>query len=54
MKTDAVYLAHIIECIRRIEETTAQGRDVFLASPHPSRCRLTKSANDDRGNTALV
>ena len=32
MKTDAVYLAHILECIQRIDANTAQGRDAFLAS----------------------
>lgn len=32
MKTDAVYLAHIIECIRRIEENTANGHEAFLVS----------------------
>lgn len=32
MKTDTVYLAHIIECIRRIEENTATGHEAFLAS----------------------
>jgi uncharacterized protein with HEPN domain len=32
MKSDAVYLAHILECIRRIEQNTAEGRDVFFAS----------------------
>ncbi|HEY0077207.1 MAG TPA: HepT-like ribonuclease domain-containing protein [Pyrinomonadaceae bacterium] len=32
MKDDAVYLHHIAECIRRIEENTGGGRDLFLAS----------------------
>lgn len=32
MKTDQVYIEHILECIRRIEENTAQGREVFVAS----------------------
>lgn len=32
MKDDAIYLHHILECIRRIEEHVAQGRDAFLAS----------------------
>ena len=32
MNTDSVYLAHILECIRRIEANTAGGRDAFLAS----------------------
>jgi len=32
MKDDAVYLRHILECIRRIEEDTAAGREAFLAS----------------------
>lgn len=32
MKDDAVYLRHILECIRRIEENAAGGRDQFLAS----------------------
>ncbi|MFH1370768.1 MAG: HepT-like ribonuclease domain-containing protein [Planctomycetota bacterium] len=32
MKDDIVYLRHIEDCIRRIEEDTAGGRDAFLAS----------------------
>jgi uncharacterized protein with HEPN domain len=32
MKDDAVYLRHIRECIRRIEEDVAGGRDQFIAS----------------------
>jgi uncharacterized protein with HEPN domain len=32
MKDDAVYLRHIQECIRRIEEDVAGGRQVFMAS----------------------
>jgi uncharacterized protein with HEPN domain len=32
MKDDTVYLRHIQECIRRIEENVAEGRDQFLAS----------------------
>ena len=32
MRDDSVYLRHILDCIRRIEEDTAQGRDFFLAS----------------------
>ena len=32
MKDDAVYLRHVQECIRRIEENVADGRDRFLAS----------------------
>ena len=32
MKTDAAYLHHILECIRRIEQNTAEGREVFFAS----------------------
>lgn len=32
MKDDRVYLLHILECIRRIEEDTADGKDAFLAS----------------------
>lgn len=31
MKDDRVYLHHILECIRRIEEDTSEGRDQFLA-----------------------
>ena len=33
MKSEEVYLSHILECIRRIEEDVAGGRDRFLA-PH--------------------
>lgn len=32
MKDDRVYLLHILECIRRIEEDTAGGKDAFLSS----------------------
>lgn len=32
MKDDRVYLLHIAECIRRIEEDTAGGKATFLAS----------------------
>src|SRR5919106_1655379 len=32
MKDDAVYLRHILECIRRIEANAAGGREQFMAS----------------------
>jgi uncharacterized protein with HEPN domain len=32
MRDDRVYLQHILECIRRVEEDTAGGKDAFLAS----------------------
>jgi uncharacterized protein with HEPN domain len=32
MKDDRVYLRHILECIRRIEEDTAGGKNAFLSS----------------------
>lgn len=32
MKDDTVYLRHIQDCIRRIEENVHQGREHFLAS----------------------
>lgn len=32
MKDDVVYLRHVRECIRRIEENVAGGRDQFMAS----------------------
>jgi uncharacterized protein with HEPN domain len=32
IKRDRVYLQHIQECIRRIEENTMGGREVFLSS----------------------
>jgi len=32
VKDDRVYLDHILECIRRIEEDVRPGRDVFMAS----------------------
>jgi uncharacterized protein with HEPN domain len=32
MKDDSVYLRHILECIRRIEEDTAEGKKRFLTS----------------------
>ncbi len=35
MKDDRVYLRYILECIRRVEEDTAGGKDGFLASHTP-------------------
>jgi uncharacterized protein with HEPN domain len=32
MKDDSVYINHIAECIRRIEENTANGRYEFMRS----------------------
>jgi uncharacterized protein with HEPN domain len=32
VKDDIVYLKHILECIRRIEENTRDRREIFLAS----------------------
>lgn len=32
MKDDSVYLGHILECIRRVEENTADGYAAFMAS----------------------
>ena len=32
MKNDAVYLRHILECIRRAEENTSPGYDAFMGS----------------------
>lgn len=32
MKDDAIYLRHILECIRRIEHHITDGRDAFLTS----------------------
>ena len=32
MKDDVVYLQHILEAIRRVEENTSGGREAFLAS----------------------
>jgi uncharacterized protein with HEPN domain len=32
MKDDAVYLRHVLECIRRIEEDVAGGREGFMVS----------------------
>lgn len=32
MKDDAIYIRHILECIRRVEENTAGGYDAFMAS----------------------
>jgi len=32
MKDDTVYLRHVQECIRRIEENVTEGRDRFMAS----------------------
>ncbi|HZF11430.1 MAG TPA: HepT-like ribonuclease domain-containing protein [Thermoanaerobaculia bacterium] len=35
MKDDAVYLKHILECIHRIEEDVAAGREHFMAHHTP-------------------
>jgi len=32
VKDDSIYLKHILDSIRRIEEDTAEGREMFLAS----------------------
>jgi len=32
MRDDTIYLRHILECIRRIEDHVAGGRDPFFAS----------------------
>lgn len=40
MKDDRVYLLHILECIRRIEEDTAGGKGAFPSS-HASRKSLS-------------
>jgi uncharacterized protein with HEPN domain len=32
VKDDSVYLRHILEAVRRIEQNTAEGKDVFFAS----------------------
>ena len=32
MKDDSVYLQHILECIRRVEGNTSQGKEHFLGS----------------------
>jgi uncharacterized protein with HEPN domain len=32
MKDDRLYLAHILECIRRVREDTAGGRGAFVAN----------------------
>ena len=32
MKDDAVYLRHVVECIRRIEDNISGGRDLFLTA----------------------
>jgi len=32
VKDETVYLRHILECVRRIEENTSEGRDGFMAS----------------------
>lgn len=35
MKDDRVYLRHILDCIRRIEEDTHGGKERFLSSHTP-------------------
>ena len=45
MKDDRVYLLHILECIRRIEEDTAGGRSIFFSSRTLQDAVLEKPAN---------
>ena len=33
MKRDILYIAHILECIQRIESYTCDGRETFLNTP---------------------
>lgn len=33
MKNDRVYITHILECIEKIEQYTASGKEVFFNSP---------------------
>ena len=54
MRDDAVYLRHIAECIRRIEENTAAEKAEFLTSHNVQDATLRILANDERSNTTIV
>jgi uncharacterized protein with HEPN domain len=54
MKDDRVYLHHIRECIQRIEENVAGGREPFMASHTLQDAVLRILANDDRVNPATL
>ncbi|MBI3326960.1 MAG: DUF86 domain-containing protein [Nitrospinae bacterium] len=57
MRDDAVYLRHIMECIRRIEENVAGGREAFMSSHTLQdavlRNRQTMSESTQRLSEAL-
>jgi hypothetical protein len=41
MKSDLLYVEHILECIRRIEEYTGGQRDLAALVPGKETCQLT-------------
>ena len=51
-KDDTVYLRHILECIRRIAEDLAEGRERFVA--HPARRSTTQLASHGRIDPASI
>ena len=52
MKRDSVYLEHILESIRRIEENSRDGREAFLGSHTLQDAVLTRISHID--STASV
>ena len=54
MRNDAVYLRHIAECIRRIEDNTSGGRDDFLTSHTVQDATLRNLQTMSEATRALV
>jgi len=42
VKDDRLYLIHITECIARIEQYTAEGKDAFLADRKTPWCVISR------------
>jgi len=38
---DSIYLAHILECIERIQDYTGNNRKTFMNSSERARCCIT-------------
>jgi uncharacterized protein with HEPN domain len=50
VKDDRLYLIHIMECIARVEQYTAEGKDAFLADRKAPWCVISRplpSRHDD-------
>jgi uncharacterized protein with HEPN domain len=49
VKDDRLYLIHITECIGRIEEYTAEGKDAFFADRKTPLCVIFSPSPNRRG-----